>query len=295
MAQQLANALVFGSVLTLFSLGLSLSWGTLGVLNLAHGAMFVFAAYVAAKLSEDTGLPFVLLVLIGMAAGGGSALILELVGFGRVRARFSKHQAELAMLVASVGGSIILNKIVSQGTGYQVFSLAPDAFHSTRVDILGVHFQTIELWIIGLAVVVVVALDRWIRLSRGGRAVRSLAYDPATSSLLGVNVRALACGTMFVSGALAGLAGVLVTVKNSGQDLPAGETYLLTAFAIQILGGVGNLRGGVVAAYLIALAETMVVAYGPSSYVDGVAFLVIFLVLLVRPEGLAPRARFERA
>ncbi|SCG72115.1 branched-chain amino acid ABC transporter permease [Micromonospora inositola] len=295
MAQQILNAVVGGSVLTLFSLGLALSWGTLGVLNLAHGALFVFAGYLAATLSDSTELPFVVLLLIGIVGAGCAALVLEAVAFGRVRQRFGRHQAELAMLVASVGGSIVVNKIVSQGSGYTVFSVSPDTYRTAGVELAGLHLLNIEIYIIVLTLVVVFLVDRWVRRSRGGRAVRSVAYDPVTSGLLGVDVRRLAAGTMFVSGALAGLAGVLVTVRNSGQDVPVGETYLLTAFAILILGGVGNLRGTVVAAYVIALAQTMVVAYGPSNYRDMIAFAVILLVLLFRPQGLFAQQRFERS
>jgi branched-chain amino acid transport system permease protein len=295
MAQQILNALVGGSVLTLFSLGMALSWGTLGVLNLSHGALFVFSGYLAARLSNGTDIPFIGLLAIGVLGAAFAALVLEVVAFGRVRQRFGKHQAELAMLVASVGGSIVINKIVSQGSGYTVFSLAPESFRVEGETIAGLHLLNIEIYIIVLTLIVVFLVDRWVRTSRGGRAVRAVAYDPVTSGLMGVDVRRLAAGTMFVSGALAGLAGVLVMVRNSGQDVPVGETYLLTAFAILILGGVGNLRGTVVAAYALAFAQTMVVAYGPANYRDMVAFAVILLVLLFRPQGLFAQQRFERS
>jgi branched-chain amino acid transport system permease protein len=88
---------------------------------------------------------------------------------------------------------------------------------------------------------------------------------------------------------------VLLAVNIAGQDIATGEYYLLTAFAILIVGGVGSIRGAMLAAYLIAIAETAVVAYGPAEYRDGVAFLLILLVLLVRPQGLFARRRFQRA
>jgi branched-chain amino acid transport system permease protein len=100
---------------------------------------------------------------------------------------------------------------------------------------------------------------------------------------------------MFVAGLLAGLAGVLLAVNIGGEDVTVGQDYLLTAFAILIVGGVGSVRGAIAAAYLIAIAETAVVAYGPSNWRDGVAFLLILLILLVRPQGLFARRRFERA
>jgi branched-chain amino acid transport system permease protein len=295
-AQHLANAIVLGSVLTLFSLGLSLAWGTLDVLNLAHGAVFVFAGYIAYALAKEGDLPFVLLLAISMAGAGAAAVAMELVAFRRIRSRFTaKRQAELSMLVASIGASIILNEFVANQTDNQVFSPGAAAFAVHAYDLGPVRVTNIQIIIVVAAVLVAVALDRWIRRSRHGRAIRAVAYSPGTAELMGVNVNLVAAGTMFLSGALAGLAGVLLAVNLSGQDVATGEYYMLTAFAILIVGGVGSIRGAIVAAYLIAFAETAVVAYGPAQYRDGVAFLLILVVLLLRPQGIFARARFQRA
>ncbi|MCW3064040.1 MAG: amino acid transporter permease [Solirubrobacterales bacterium] len=296
MAQQFVNALVFGSVLTLFSLGLSLAWGTLDVLNLAHGALFVFAGYLAYVLTKHGSLPFALTLVVSMAGSGAVAVALELVAFQRIRTRFRvKRQAELSMLVASVGASIVVNTWVSNKTGNQVFAPSENAFHVHVWHAIGLRITNIEVIIVAVTVVVASALDLWVRRSRHGRAVRAVAYDPTTSGLLGVNVNGLAAATMFVSGALAGLAGVLLAVNISGEEVGVGQTYMLTAFAILIVGGVGSIRGAICAAYLIAIAETAVIAYGPASYRDAVAFLLILLVLLVRPQGIFSRGRFLRA
>lgn len=296
MAQQLVNALVLGSVLTLFSLGLSLAWGTLDVLNLAHGALFVFAGYLAYELAKSGDLPFIVLLAIAMAGSGAAAVAMELIAFRRIRSHFTvKRQAELSMLVASIGASIILNEFISNKTGDQAFSPGADAFNVEAFTIGSVRITNIQLIIVVVAIVVAVALDLWIQRSRHGRAIRAVAYDSGIAELMGLNVNLLAAATMFVSGALAGLAGVLLAVNISGEDVATGEYYMLTAFAILIVGGVGSIRGAIVAAYLIALAETAVTAYGPAQYRDGVAFLLILVVLLVRPQGIFARARFQRA
>jgi branched-chain amino acid transport system permease protein len=296
MAQQLVNAIVLGSVLTLFSLGLSLAWGTLDVLNLAHGALFVFAGYLAYELTKSTSLPFVPILVIAMAGAGAAAVVMELVTFRWIRSRFTvKRQAELSMLVASIGASIIVNQFVANRTGNQGFSPGERLFAVHRYDVIGLKITNIQILIVVATVLIAIALDLWVDRSRHGRAIRALAYDPGTAELLGVNVNVLSAATMFLSGALAGLAGVLLAVNIAGQDIATGEYYLLTAFAILIVGGVGSIRGAMLAAYLIAIAETAVVAYGPAEYRDGVAFLLILLVLLVRPQGLFARRRFQRA
>jgi branched-chain amino acid transport system permease protein len=294
-AQQLVNAIVLGSVLTLFSLGLSLAWGTLDVLNLAHGALFVFAGYLAYELAKGDSLPFVVLLVVSMAGSGALAVAMELLSFRRIRSHFTvKRQAELSMLVASIGASIIINEFISNQTGNQAFSPGAEAFTVEAWSIGSVRITNIQVIIVVVTILVALGLDLWIRRSRHGRAIRAVAYNPGAAELMGVNVNLLAAGTMFVSGALAGLAGVLLAVNISGQDVLTGEYYMLTAFAILIVGGVGSIRGAVIAAYVVAIAETAVVAYGPAQYRDGVAFLLILLILLVRPQGIFARARVQR-
>lgn len=296
MFQQLINAVVYGSVLTLFALGLSLAWGTLDVLNLAHGSVFVFAGFLTYELSHHGTFSFVPTLLVSMVGAGLVTAALEFAAFRHIRNRFSsKRQAELSMLVASIGAATIINQVVSNETNNTQFGPPGSLFSVHEHHIGHAGITNIEILIIVIAVVAAIALDLGVRRTRYGRAIRAVAYDPSTSGLLGINVNLVAAVTMFVAGALAGLAGVLLSVNLGAEDATTGQTYLLTAFAILIVGGVGSVRGAVSAAYLIAIVETAVTAYGPSQWRDGVAFLLILLVLLVRPQGLFARARFRRA
>ncbi len=297
MLQQLINAIVFGSVLTLFALGLSLAWGTLDVLNLAHGAVFIFAGYLTYELTRQGALSFVPALIVSMVGAGAATVALEVLAFRFIRTRFAnKRQAELSMLVASIGGAIIIDQVVSNETGATTFGPPSSIFKVREYHLTGsAGITNIQILIVVVAVLAAVGLDQWVRRSRQGRAVRAVAYDPVTSGLLGVNVSFVAISTMFVAGALAGLAGVLLAVNLRAEEVAVGQDYLLTAFAILIVGGVGSVRGAVLAAYLIAIAETAVVAYGPTQWRDGIAFLLILLVLLVRPQGLFAKAQFQRA
>src|SRR3954447_8383491 len=160
MGQQLVNAIVLGSVLTLFTLGLSLAWGTLDVLNLAHGAIFVLAGYLAYDLTKSTSLPFVPVLLLSMIGSGLAAVAMELVAFRWIRSRFVvKRQAELSMLVASIGGSIVINQFVANQTDNQGFSPGPRLFNVTSHEILGLRITNIQILIVVCAVVIAIALD----------------------------------------------------------------------------------------------------------------------------------------
>jgi branched-chain amino acid transport system permease protein len=297
--QQAINALVLGSELTLFTLGLSLAWGTLDVLNLAHGAVFVMAGFLAYELTQHGTFAFIPALVIATAGCGVIVALMELTSIRWIRAKsLAKREARLATLVVGVGLANIINQIVVNENSNPTasFGIPTSAFSINRYTVGSLTITNIQIIIILTSVIVAVALDYWVRRSRNGRAVRAVAYDPVTAGLLGINVNRLAAITMFLAGALAGLAGVLLAVNlGGGEDVTIGQTYLLTAFAVVIVGGVGNVRGAVMAAFAIAIAETAVVAYGPSQWRDAIAFLMIMLVLVIRPQGLLARKRFERA
>ncbi|MDA8281160.1 MAG: branched-chain amino acid ABC transporter permease [Actinomycetota bacterium] len=293
MIQQLVNALVLGSVFLLFSLGLSLAWGTLDVLNLAHGALFVLGAYLTYELGVSTSLPVVVVALIGMVGCGLAATVLEITAFGPIRVRMrSKRQAELGVLVASLGGATIIGQLISNATRDQIF--AQRVFEAKQYHVAGIVVSNIDGAIVIIALVVATAIHLVTSRSHQGRAVRALAVDPVTAGLMGINVRLVALGTMFVSGALAGLAGVLLSFGASGMTVSSGDAYMLSAFAILVVGGVGSILGACITSYAVAIAETAVVAYGPSNYETGVAFGLILLFLIVRPTGLFAKNLAER-
>ncbi|MCU1690949.1 MAG: amino acid transporter permease [Frankiales bacterium] len=284
MLQQLLNAMVLGSVFLLFSLGLSLAWGTLDVLNLAHGAVFVFGAYAAYETSLHTSSP-VLVVLVAMAGCGLVAAALEVCAFGRIRTRSgSKRQAEFGVLVSSLGGATVIGHLIDQRTDGQMFSQT--AVTPTIYDVAGVRFSSVDVVIVVVSAVVAAVLHSGITRWRNGRAVRAVAVDPLTAGLMGINVAWLAICTMFVSGALAGLAGALLAFNSSGMTVGTGEAYMVSAFAILVVGGVGSVPGAAIVSYGLAVAQTAVVAYGPSEFQTGVAFLLILVFLVYRPSGL---------
>jgi branched-chain amino acid transport system permease protein len=206
----------------------------------------------------------------------------------------NKRQAELAALVASLGASIVLGQLVSNWTKNAIFAPSEKIFTTHVYTIGSVHIGDIDIIIAVAAVVVAVATQLWVSHSRQGRAVRALAYAPNTAGLMGINVRLLAITTMFISGAMAGLSGLLLSFKISGETVGTGDTYLLSAFSIIVVGGVGSVVGAAIAAYVIAIAETAIIAYGPSGYSTGVAFALIFVFLLFRPQGLFARRLTER-
>jgi branched-chain amino acid transport system permease protein len=296
MSQHLLDAVVLGSIYTLFALGLTLSWGVLNVLNLAHGAIFLSGGLVAYTITKDSALPLWVVLPVAMIVAGLIAVALEVVAYRPLRARVGDiHAAELPMLIASVGAAFMLTGIGTRITGNPPVGIRDDVFHVTSHDIGGLRVTNLEVLIIVVALALGIGLAIFVRRSRHGRALRALAHDPYTCGLLGISPERMAIATMFVSGALAGTAGVLLTMQQSAIEAHSWEPLLLKGFAVIVLGGVGSVWGAILAAYVLALAEIGTVVYVSGSLRDGVAFALILLLLLFRPQGLFTRTAWQRA
>jgi branched-chain amino acid transport system permease protein len=294
--QQLANALSLSGIYILFAVGLSLGWGMAKILNLAYGAMFMLAAFVAYLVSSSISLSFWALLPLAMLTGGAVCVIAETLAFRPIRRAIpDRHQAELGMLIASIGVSSIIVGAVQNMTRAEVKNLPPGTFPLGTIVLGGVRITNLQIVVFVLSMLLTAAIGWWVARTRTGRALRAVAYSPETSALLGVNSDRVTLLVMFVSGLVAGGAGLLLAVYFSAVDAHMGDGLLLKAFAIIILGGIGSIPGTIVGGFLLAFAETFTAAYVSTAFKDAIAFAFILIVLLVRPEGLFSRGRFERA
>jgi branched-chain amino acid transport system permease protein len=286
--QEVLSAISLGSIYLLFALGMSLTWGTIDILNFAHGSIFMFATFSAYLVLKVVSLPFIVVLLLGVVVGAGLSLLIQVLAFEPIlkRAR-SKRAAEMQILIGGIGVATIPLAIAQEQTKSNPFGLSNSSFQVTVW-----HVAVITI-VVGLCLWGVTAY--WLRHSRQGLALRSIGVDAETASLMGINRRRLALGTMAASGGMAGLAGVLFTYTLASITPESGDTLLIKAFAIIVLGGVGSMAGVIFGAYALAAAETYVLANTSGSWTDAIAFGLIFLVLLARPAGLFGRKEVRRA
>jgi branched-chain amino acid transport system permease protein len=201
----------------------------------------------------------------------------------------------LGIVIASLAAAAIPVAIAVQITNNTAVSLPPQLF-PVHVYVWGsVRIANIQIIIIAAALLISTALAIGVQRTTIGRALRALAFDRDACALLGISADRLAMGTMFVSGALAGGAGVLLAIELNVLDAHMGEPLLLQAFAVIILGGVGSVWGALVSSYLLAVVETFMVAYVSANLEYVVAFGAIIVLLLLRPQGLLGRAPYQRA
>ncbi len=293
--QSLILVLSLGSIYLLFALGMSLAWGTIDILNFSYGSIFMFSAFTAHLVLDQMELGIVLVLLIGALVGALMSLAVQVLAFEQIlrRAR-NKRTAEMQILIGGIGIAIIPLAITQHLTKSIPFGFRGSSFERQTWTVGELRITNIEVITIVIALTLWFAVTVWLRRSRSGLALRSIGVDPVTASLMGVDRRRLEFVTMAVCGALAGIAGVLFTYTLGAISAESGDTLIVKAFAIIILGGVGSMAGVALGAYLLAAAEVWVLTQTSGSWVDAISFGLIFAMLLIRPTGLFGRKEVRR-
>ncbi|MTD13416.1 branched-chain amino acid ABC transporter permease [Nakamurella sp. YIM 132087] len=295
MLTDLISALTLGSVYLLFALGLSLAWGTIGILNFAHGAIFMFSAFTGYLLVSHVALPMIVLVLIGVAVGAVMSVGVHVIAYEQIIKRAKDMQAaEMQILIGGIGIASIPLALAQRETESNPFGFTGTT-HQVKLFVLGdVRITDVQIIILLTALVLGTGVALWLRRARAGLALRGIGVDAEVAGMMGIDRRRFAILTMAVAGGMAGLAAVLFTF-NLGAMIPeSGDTLMIKAFAVIILGGVGSTLGVVVGAYFLAFAETGILTYTGGTWVDAVSFGLILVVLLLRPNGLFGRKVVRR-
>lgn len=279
--QQLVNGIMLGSSYALVAVGYTLVFGVLKLLNLAHGQVFMFAPYISLYLLTTADQPLWIAVAGGMLAAAGLSVLLERLCFRPIDLR--KH--EIAPVLSTIGFGLMLQQIVTRVWGSDARTL-PDGIASGDFHIGSVLISVVQLISLVTAAVLMVLLGLTIRRTQAGRAMRAVAENADVAELLGVNTRRVVALTFFVSGLLAGIAGILVMLRTGSITPRDGVGIGIKALAVMVVGGLGSFGGAVVAGLLIGILEVLTVAYSSAAYGDAIVWGALILVLLVRPSGL---------
>lgn len=281
--QQLLNGLFIGSIYALFAIGFTLVFGVLDRLNLAHPAVFAVSAFVGIELVEVAGLSIWLTLPSVFVVGGILGIIIERVAFRPLKNRPDAHFAGLISSIALAGMFIAL---LQWRYGPNTRRFPADSFPSTTFSVFGAQVTLLQVAIMVISIVLMVALSLLVARSRLGRGMRAVAENPTAARVLGINVDRVTMTTFAISSALGAVAGALFAMNVNSAQLSMGSAIELKGLAVIIVGGMGSLPGALVGGLLLGLAEVFAVQYVGSSYRDLVAFGLLFLILLVRPQGL---------
>lgn len=299
--QQLINAVSLGAIYALFALGYSLVFSILGVLNLAHSAIFMWGAFIGLLAIDRAGMPPWLALIAAMLGAGILSVILEYVAFRPLRRR---NAARISQLISSIGAALLLvniaqlifQQVYGRTEAYFPRNLTILPFLPTDTIIIGdLRIAPIRIVILVIALILMILLQAMVTRTRVGQQMRAVAYSQRIASLLGIDVGYVFVLTFFMAGALGGAAGMLYGITFLNITPFIGENIALIGLTAIVLGGMGSIQGAVLGGLIVAGLQTASTALGGSSYRDAIVFLLLFLVLLVRPQGLLGQPENTRA
>lgn len=297
--EQVINGLLLGGTYSLLAIGYTIIFGVLRLLNMAHGETLMLSSYVGVFVAlvsgrNDLG---ILVVCFGVAVlvGAAMGLVIERVAFYPLR-----QAHELAPLISTLGIGVFLEEFAftwSRKSSY----LQPDVtgFHNV-LEFAGwnvgpLYIRASYLAVSGVAALLMLGLHVWIRRTRMGRAIRAVAESPTAAQFMGVNIERVILLTFVVSSALAGAAGMLIATADSTLYPTMGGHATLTGLVVMVIGGMGNVVGAMIGGLIFGVLQTTAGYLWSTSYRDIVAFGLLILFLVIRPQGIFGSPALKRA
>jgi urea transport system permease protein len=279
---QLFAALSLGSVLLLAALGLALTFGQMGVINMAHGEFIMAGAYTAFMVQQgisDAGVSLLLSIPLGFLVGGVMGVILEATLIRRM------YHRPLDTLLVTWGVALILQQVARDIFGAPNVDVQAPGWLSGGVDIGVTEVPAARIFILVLAVAAVVGLSLLLKTTAMGRRVRGVVQNRDLAETVGISTRNTDRLTFFIGSGLAGIAGVALTLLGStGPTL--GTNYIVDAFLVVVAGGIGQIRGAVIAAFGLGLLQATFEYSTTASIAKVMVFVVVVVFLQIRPQGI---------
>jgi branched-chain amino acid transport system permease protein len=298
--QQLINGVTLGSIYGLIAIGYTMVYGIIGMINFAHGDIFMVSAFIAL-------IAFLALVAMGITAVPLALFLVLLIAmaltslYGWTVERFAyrplRHSFRLAPLISAIGMSIVLQNYVQIAQGARVKPLPPLITGGyTLIDspVFVVQLSNVQILVVFTTVVLMTVFSWIVAKTRLGRDMRACEQDLKMASLVGVNVDRTISYTFVIGAALAAVAGIMHLLYYGVVDFYIGFVAGVKAFTAAVLGGIGSLPGAMIGGLLIGLIETFWSAYFSIEYKDVAAFSVLVIVLIFLPTGILGRPEIEK-
>jgi branched-chain amino acid transport system permease protein len=302
LAQQLVNGLTLAAIYALIAVGVSLFFGAVGIVNLAHGDVAAFAAFGALAVQKLLGPPYgpldaasaaIIAIPVGVLVGAA-------VGWGLFRFAFrplGEAPAVIGLLAAIAAGFVIRESIFNFFPGGRNPQTFASALPTIVVELWGTFILLTQIFITGSSLVLVIWLAALIQRSQFGRAIRSIVNNREVARTLGVPIDHTLAVTFMLGGALAGVAGVLNATYYSIIQFDMGILLTIKGFVAAVIGGLGNIYGALIGALIVGLLEAYTAGFLPrgNAYKDVVVFGALILILVLRPEGILGQGGTQKA
>jgi branched-chain amino acid transport system permease protein len=278
--QQLINGLMLGSTYALIAVGYSLIFGVMGLLHFAHGEVFMVGAFIALEIVILAHLSLPVATLGAMIGTAIIGIVIAAIAFLPIKKEYAA-----APIIATIGLGIIMQNLAIKMFGPDQVSF-PETVQLVNFKIGDLIINSLQIITLVVTLFLMVLLSLYIKKTKMGKAMRASAERPITASLLGVNYNKIVLITFAVASALAGIAGVLSGLVYSSISPFMSGPATLKGLVVMLMGGLGNLVGAVICGIFLGVLEIFSVAYLSASYRDSLTFVILILVLILRPEGL---------
>lgn len=289
--QHLANGISLGSLYALVAIGYTMVYGILRLINFAHGEIFMISTYVALYGVAMFSLPWQLAFLLAIVLTGLIGVVIERAGYRPLR-----ESPKMSVLISAIGISFFL-----QNLGLVVFSGVPKTFprpdfFAKMFDFGGIKIMSLTFVIPIVTAVFLVVLVFLVNKTKMGMAMRAVSKDFETARLMGIDVDKVISYTFFIGSALAAVGGIMWGMKFPRIDPLMGLLPGLKCFIAAVVGGIGSITGAVIGGFFLGLGEIMIVAFFPdlSGYRDAFAFILLIVILLVKPTGIIGEKTTEK-
>jgi len=284
--QQLANGLTIGSIFALVALGYTMVYGVMKLINFAHGDMVAASAFVGLTIyTQVMGQATSLIAVIAIFLL--SAVVMACVGIllERLAYRPLREAPRLSAVVSALGASLVIQNGIMLIWGPQM-RIFPELIPQVYWDINGVVISLIQVLILALSLILMVALYLFVEKTRVGAAIRASAIDQDAARLMGINVNQVIALIFIIGSSLGAVGGLFIGLYYRGITFNMGWQYGLYAFIAAILGGIGNIPGAMLGGMMLGLFQAFIAGYVSSTWADAFTFILLILILIVRPTGL---------
>jgi branched-chain amino acid transport system permease protein len=285
--QQALNALQLGSIYALIALGYSMVYGILSMINFAHGDVFMVGAFLCFLAGTALGLPFVPTLMLAMVGAALLGVSIERLAYKPLR-----NAPRVSAIITALGVGIFLENLMLAFYPYP--RNVPSLIENVTWQLGGVSISSLQLTIIGLSVGLMLVLDHVVHRTPVGMAMRAISWDRTYVPLMGIPVNLVTSITFAIGAGLAGAAGTMYALAYPVIDPYMGILVGWKAFIAAVVGGIGNIRGAMIGAYILGGIEIMVVALLPSTYRDLVVFSLLLALIIWRPYGILGQPRVQK-
>ena len=287
--QQVINGLALGSVYALIALGYTMVYGIIGLINFAHGDVYMVGAFLGLFLVTKLHINFLFVLILAMAGSALLGMVIEKVAYKPLR-----NSPKITLLITAIGVSLLLENVIRLLVGPNPRSYPEEVLTQKMINIGPLQVNNLQIIILAVSISLALILQYIVYRTKVGKAMRAAAYNKDAAILMGINVDRIVSLTFALGSALAGAGGVLVGILYSRIDPYMGIMPGLKAFIAAVLGGIGVIPGAMVGGLFMGLAETMTKAYISTKLSDAIAFAILIVVLLIKPSGLLGKKVSEK-